>query len=315
MNNQTRWWVIAIFIGGLLLFARDITRPQGMGRVYVKKVELSDPPPLNLEMVPPRVTYTRFTSKDKEKYNDPSVSVSIPRTMGVWIAALGTLAVFSFLYRDNVCYKLAESVFVGVTAAWAMLLGFWESIVDKLLRNLAPGLMRQWALPGISENQEPNFLYLVPLVLGIMLLWRLAPVGGWIARWPLAVVVGTFAGLKMVNFLNADFVNQIRNTIVPLVVLFDGRVDLWASVRNIGLLIGVLSSLTYFFFSVEHKGFVGTVSRVGIWFLMVTFGASFAFTVMGRIALLAARVEFLFDDWLWLIDLRDKRPSDWSGWY
>jgi len=41
---------------------------------------------------------------------------------------------------------------------------------------------------------------------------------------------------------------------------------------------------------------------VGIWYLMITFGAAFGFTVMGRIALLAARVEFLFDDCLWLID-------------
>jgi hypothetical protein len=30
---------------------------------------------------------------------------------------------------------------------------------------------------------------------------------------------------------------------------------------------------------------------------------------MGRIALLAIRLEFLFDDWLWLIDPTDKRPG------
>jgi hypothetical protein len=145
-----------------------------------------------------------------------------------------------------------------------------------------------------------------------MLLWRLAPRGAWIARWPLAVVVGTFAGLKLVNFLDADFVAQIRGMIVPLIVLAaDGSFDPWASIRNIGLLVGVLSCLTYFFFSVEHKGIVGKMSRIGIWFLMVTFGASFAFTVMGRIALLASRVEFLFDDWLWLIDPTNKRPPGW----
>ena len=40
---------------------------------------------------------------------------------------------------------------------------------------------------------------------------------------------------------------------------------------------------------------------------MITFGAAFGFTVMGRIALLAARIEFLFDDWLWLIDPNEQR--------
>jgi hypothetical protein len=141
-----------------------------------------------------------------------------------------------------------------------------------------------------------------------MLLWRLAPRGAWIARWPLAFVVGTFAGIKLISFLDADFVSQIRSTIVPFVVITaSGSFDVWASLRNIGLVFGVLSCLTYFFFSVEHRGFVGRIARAGVWFLMITFGASFAFTVMGRIALFAARISFLFDDWLWLIDPAGKR--------
>ena len=89
-----------------------------------------------------------------------------------------------------------------------------------------------------------------------------------------------------------------------------GAVD-WAgsvggSAAAILVLVGVLSVLAYFFFSVEHKGAVGRVANVGVWYLMITFGASFGFTVMGRIALLGARFEFLFDDWLWLIDPTGK---------
>ena len=55
---------------------------------------------------------------------------------------------------------------------------------------------------------------------------------------------------------------------------------------------------------------VGHTARVGIWVLMVTFGAAFGYTVMGRIALLAIRIEFLFDDWLWLIDPREARELE-----
>ena len=62
--------------------------------------------------------------------------------------------------------------------------------------------------------------------------------------------------------------------------------------------VGVLSVLTYFFFSLEHKGAVGKTARVGVWFLMITFGSAFGLTVMGRITLLAQRFEFLFTDWL-----------------
>lgn len=300
MNRERMVWLVLFILGGLGLFHRAVFTPHGMGKVYVKVTRIA----------PESATDLRTTSVEIDP-TDPQAVVDLPRSAGLWVAALGTLAIFSFLYRDNLFYKLAESVFVGVTAGYLMAVGFWEGIVDKLLVNLAPGLIRAWAVPDLDADQRPNLVYLVPLSLGLMLLWRLAPRGAWIARWPLALVVGTFAGLKLVNFLDADFVAQIRSTIIPLIVLTDGRIDVWASVRNIGMIVGVLSCLTYFFFSVEHKGIVGSVSRVGIWFLMVTFGASFAFTVMGRIALLAARIEFLLNDWLWLIDPTGRRPPGW----
>jgi hypothetical protein len=34
---------------------------------------------------------------------------------------------------------------------------------------------------------------------------------------------------------------------------------------------------------------------------MITFGASFGYTVMGRISLLVGRITFLLDDWLGII--------------
>ncbi len=233
--------------------------------------------------------------------------MSVPRTIGLWVSAFFTLAVLSFLYRDNVFYKIAESVMVGVSAGWFMATaGFWEAIVPKLLANLAPATIGSWALPDLVKSDPPpppNPLYLVPLALGLMLFCRLLPRGGWIGRWPLAFIVGIFAGIRLISFLDADFVNQIRSTIIPLVVVTESRrLDFWASIRNTGLVFGVLACLAYFFFSVEHRGVVGRMARVGVWYLMITFGASFAFTVMGRIALLAGRITFLFDDWLWLID-------------
>ena len=114
----------------------------------------------------------------------------------------------------------------------------------------------------------------------------------------------TRAGVEFFGYQSgADFFQKNADGTV------NGYSSFWASVRQITLVIGVLACLTYFFFSVEHKGVVGKVARVGIWFLMITFGAAFGFTVMGRIALLAARFEFLFDDWLWLIDPMNQRSA------
>ena len=67
-------------------------------------------------------------------------------------------------------------------------------------------------------------------------------------------------------------------------------------------LIGTFSGLIYFFFSKAHTGVFGGTAKVGIFFLMVTFGASFGYTVMSRMSLLIGRIDYLLGDWLGMIN-------------
>lgn len=228
---------------------------------------------------------------------------SLWTTVGVWSAALATLGILSFLYRDNPFYKVCESVLIGVSAAYWMVNGFWSTLVPQLFAKLMPGVVRAYALPSLAEPSNPTLefaLACVPLALGVMLLMRLSPKGGWISVWPLAMIIGVTAGLKFVSAIESDFMAQIGATIRPLVAMGakGDSFDFWGTVGAIVGVVGVLTVLTYFFFSLEHKGGTGKVARVGVWFLMVTFGGAFGLTVMGRITLLAQRFEFLFRDWL-----------------
>lgn len=59
---------------------------------------------------------------------------------------------------------------------------------------------------------------------------------------------------------------------------------------------GVICILIYFFFSTEHKGGIGLMAKIGIYFLMITFGSSFGYTIMARISLLIGRMDFLLFD-------------------
>ena len=68
-----------------------------------------------------------------------------------------------------------------------------------------------------------------------------------------------------------------------------GQKDWFGIASNVLLLLGLLASLLYFYFSLAHKGVVGRVSRFGVWVLMIGFGASFGYTVQGRIALAIGR--------------------------
>lgn len=235
---------------------------------------------------------------------------SLWQTVGVWVAALMTLGIFSFLFKDNPLYKVCESILIGVSAAYWMVYAFWSTLVPQLFAKLSPTLVREHVMPSLAVSATPTqdfLLSLVPLVLGGMLLWRLAPKGQWISVWPIAMIIGVTAGLRITSALESDFLAQIAATMKPLVA-FKSSVDaagveirsfdFWGSVSGVVGVVGVLSVLTYFLFSVEHKGAVGKTARLGIWFLMITFGGAFGLTVMGRITLLAQRFEFLFREWL-----------------
>jgi len=93
---------------------------------------------------------------------------------------------------------------------------------------------------------------------------------------------------------------QLARAIVPL-SKFDSHTILYSLV----FAVGVLSVLVYFFFSKEQDQITKRVARLGIYFLMVSFGAAFGFTVMGRVALLIGRLNFLILDWIYpLIGIR-----------
>lgn len=222
------------------------------------------------------------------------------RGFWTWVAAFLTICILSFLYDDNPLYKFAEHLFIGVSAAYWMVLGFWTVLVPNLLGKLWPSLAAR-VNPGLT-GAEQDLFYLVPALFGVLLLMRLSSRFGWLSRWALAFIVGATAGLNFMAYLRSDFLEQIGGAIRPLIV-FDAEHHLLfgPTFSAVVMVIGVLAGLVYFFFSSEHKGLMGAAGRVGVWVLMVTFGASFGYTVMGRLSLLVGRMEFIFAEWLKII--------------
>jgi len=204
-------------------------------------------------------------------------------SLSIWIAAFLTLGIFSFLYRDNPVYKLCEHLFVGVSAGYYVVLtmtsSVWPDMIEPLFRHF-------------SANS--NYLLLIPLFLSVLLFSRFFPRGDWLSRWPIAFILGVYPALRITGFGQGDVVEQIHGTILPLWV----PGDLGTTIGNLLLISGLLCTLIFFFFSKEHKGALGGAARIGVYFLMVSFGASYGYTVMARVSLLIGRVMFLLDNWL-----------------
>ena len=240
--------------------------------------------------------------------------------ISAWLYVLMTLCIFSFLYKDNPFYKAAEHLFVGISAGYVAVISFWQQVQPNLFGRLWPsradvdngsiiqsvwytiyeifnfittgfGVLDRSIFPegGIKGFDEIRIIYMIPFILGIFMLLRLVPKLGWLARWAIAYIVGMAAGLRFYGFLNSNVLNQIKASAI------DFTSDWGTIINGLIVFIGTLTGLIYFFYSTEHKGVVGRLSRIGIYFLMIKFGAAFGFAVMGRISLLIGQFNYLTD--------------------
>jgi len=209
-------------------------------------------------------------------------------TIGIWIAAFLTLMMYSFLYQDNPFYKFGEHLYLGVSVGYFICVTWFEVFIPQLF---------------VPLREDQKYILIIPTVLGIFMLMRFIRQAAWISRWSMAYYMGFGSGVAIPSVLLASIMAQLEQTMITIFQKNpEGRVDIiaWGPSLTGQLItvIGLLCVLTYFYFSVEHKGFIGRVGRVGIYFLMISFGASFGYTVMARVSLLIGRVQFLINVWL-----------------
>ena len=195
--------------------------------------------------------------------------------IGTLIATFLTFCIFSFLYRDNPFYKFAEHLLVGISVGYVLVIALNTTLMPKLINPIF---------------KEEEFSYIIPGILGLFMLLRFFPKYVWLSRISIALIIGAGAGVAIPATIQAKIFAQMQATMSSM-----------ASINGIIVFVGIATTLAYFFFSREHKGWFGATARVGTWFLMVFFGATFGYTVMSRISLLIGRMQFLLGDFLHII--------------
>ena len=203
-------------------------------------------------------------------------------------AAIMTIAIFSFLWKDNPLYRFAEHLVVGVSAGYWIVILWQTSLISKLV------LPVRRVLDGTSTSLlDP--LVLIPTILGILLFSRFTPKYAWISRIPMAYILGVGSGAAVPLALQTSVVQQIYPTMTMFMP--ENLTTAGAWFNALFILAGVLCGLAYFYFSARHEGVLGGMSKTGIWILMIGFGASFGYTVMSRVSLLYGRMLFLVEGW------------------
>jgi hypothetical protein len=216
-------------------------------------------------------------------------------TFGVFV----TLATFSFLYKDNPFYKFAEHLVVGVSAGYFVIILWHNSLKPNLFARLADG---DWYFFWLNSTQP---WYLIPAIIGAMMWTRFSKDYSWVSRYPMALYIGIATGmaipLEMANRINKQLYATMQLVDIDTTDFWgylwgNGLLDISNGISNIIVFVGVLTALIYFFFSKAHTGAFGKLAKIGIWTLMIGFGASFGFTVMARISLFIQRIQDV-DSW------------------
>ncbi len=212
--------------------------------------------------------------------------------IGVWLAAFLTLAIMSFLFGDNPVYKFVEHIFVGASAAFGIIVMFNQAIWPYLYEGFT------------TTDAFLKITTYIAIFIGILTLFRLeimnyvAPNLTWISRFPIAFVTGVGTGIGIVTGIHGFVFPQIVATFLPLLEKHASAIEI---ASNLILVLGVLASLYYFYFSMEQRGILKGITRLGMVIIMITFGAAFGYTVMARVSLLIGRIYFLISDWLHLV--------------
>lgn len=206
-------------------------------------------------------------------------------------AVFVTLATFSFLYKDNPFYKFAEHLVVGVSAGYFVVILWHNGLVPNLFQRLQDG---DWYVLWLNSSKP---WYLIPAILGIMMWTRFSKNYSWLSRWPMALYIGISTGVAIPLEMSVRVNKQLYATMVNIDwTNFFGHgsfnlLDTTSGLSQLLIFVCALASLIYFFFSKEHVGVFGGVATLGIWTLMIGFGASFGFTVMARISLFINRMQ------------------------
>lgn len=212
----------------------------------------------------------------------------------IWLGALGTLALYSILYKENPFYRVGEHVFLGLATGYGLYV-IWKDV-----------LFPRWWKPLFVQGQ---WVWVLALLAGLMYYSIYSRRFAWMSRVVMMTMMGLTAGLEFRKFFG-QWMPQIGSSFKPLVVIkttapggpVDVPLSLFASFTNILFMVCLVTVLTYFFFSFEQRNRgVRATASAGRWLMMVAFGAMFGSTVMARMSLFIGRLTFLFQEWIHLI--------------
>jgi len=214
----------------------------------------------------------------------------IPDLAWTVVSFILTLLVFSYIFGDNHVFRFSLALLVGCTTGYFAVILIQQFIGPRILLTFQSGSYQ---------------LAAIPLVLSILLLFRLIPRYSRLGNISMGFLVGTGAAVIIGG--------AIFGTLIPQVNASIRQFSSWQSLANpVGLikfleggliLFGTVTSLLYFQFTLRKKdestnaapGMCGWMRPAGKFFIVATLGAVFAGVFSASITALVSRLAFLWE--------------------
>lgn len=180
-----------------------------------------------------------------------------------------TFMVYSFpLIRENAFYRFVEYLFIGVTIGHATVVS-----VQYLQKNVIPTIL------------AGSISYMI-LGLSILLLFsRFYRPYAYVSRWPMSILIGSMMGLQVFSSLNTSKASILACAFNPF-----AQSGLDAILGSVLIMVGLVTSVLYFTWGIEHEGVFKPMDKLARYFLMLWFGTSFGSIAMGRFTWLSGTI-------------------------
>jgi hypothetical protein len=219
-----------------------------------------------------------------------------------WVSLVLTLFIFSYLLGDNVLYRMAVHVLVGVAAGYAVIVAI-ESVIAPWLDQTLGFTLDVFLVGGDAKGRSDltltwlGVIGATPFLIGALLLLKFSPRYAHIGNLGLAYIIGVGTAVAIVG--------AVAGTVIPLVREAGQAIN--DSVAN-GLIIiaGTITTMLYFqYYAVERGGDIvrpralRAVSAVGRGFITITLGALYAGAILTSLAIFSdvirEQLQFILD--------------------
>lgn len=219
-----------------------------------------------------------------------------PELLSTGVSFIITILILSYLFGDNLLFRAAVYVFVGVSAGYVAAVAIRQVIIPQVLQPIIAGTA--------FSNTKQSIIVVGSLVGGLLLFTKAFPRLSSLGQLSMAYLVGVGAAVTIGG--------AVLGTLIPqIIATFDGFDVGLAVARGINpafmilngalLLLGVVGTLAYFNFgarqkedgSVKRNFLVEILTWIGRIYIAITFGVLFAGVYMAALTALIERMDSL----------------------